>query len=152
MFPQTLVVTAHVAAVRGGAPAAMFVHAPRLLARAQLWQPPTQSELQHSPVASAARFFTQNPDEQSLATAHTLPVGSFSPHLFVWVLHVIPVLQSVLAVQVVRQVAAATLQAKGSHILVLDAGHAPLPSQLAVLVWTTPVQLWSRQPTVVSQK
>ena len=103
-------------------------------------------------MASEARFFTQNPNEQSLASAHTLPVGNLSPHLFVWVLQVIPVLQSVLAVHVVRQVAAATLHASGSQSFVDDGGHTPLPSQLAVLVWVTPVQLWARQPFVVSQK
>ena len=110
--------------------------------------------MQHRPVVSLGRFFTQNEavDTQSVSIAQTLPAGSLSPHWFVCVLHVMPVLQSVLDVQVVRQVAAGPLHANGSHILVVAGGHAPLPSQLAVLVWVLPVQLCARHPVVVSQK
>jgi hypothetical protein len=35
---------------------------------------------------------------------------------------------------------------------VVAAGQAPLPSQLAVLVWVLPAQLWLRHPVVVGQK
>lgn len=110
MFPQTLLVAAQDAS-RGVVAAGMFVQLPRAFAREQLWQPPVHAELQQIPVLSVARFLTQKPEEQSVPSAHTLPVGSLSPHLFVCVLQVTPVLQSVLEVQVVRQVAAVVLQA-----------------------------------------
>jgi hypothetical protein len=110
VLPQTLLVAAQELS-RGAVLAGMFVQLPRLFARAQLWQPPVQAELQQIPVLSVARPFTQKPEEQSVPSAHTLPVGSLSPHLFVCVLQVMFVLQSVFAVQVVRQVAAVVLQA-----------------------------------------
>jgi hypothetical protein len=109
VLPQALLVTAQDAS-RGVAAAGMFVQVPSAFVRAQLWHPPVQAELQQIPVLSVATVFTQKVDEQSLLSAHTLPVGSLSPHLFVWVLQVTPVLQSVLEVQVVRQVAALVLQ------------------------------------------
>jgi hypothetical protein len=98
-------------ASRGEVAAGMFVQLPRLFAREQLWQPPVHAELQQIPVVPVARCLTQKLEVQSVLTAHTFPVGSLSPHLFVCVLQVTPVLQSVLAVQVVRQVAAVGLQA-----------------------------------------
>lgn len=110
MLPQALLVTGQDAS-RGVAAAGMFVQLPRLFARAQLWHPPVHAELQQIPVLSVARFSTQKPEVQSLLSAQTFPVGSLSPHLFVWVLQVTPVLQSVLEVQVVRHVDALTLQA-----------------------------------------
>ena len=110
VLPQALLVTGHDVS-RGAAAAGMFVQLPRVFGRAQLWHPPVQAELQQIPVLSVARFLTQKPEVQSLLSAQTFPVGSLSPHLFVWVLQATPLLQSVSEVQVVRQVDALTLQA-----------------------------------------
>jgi len=110
VLPQTLLLTGHIPATRGTPPAAMELQVPTLPVSAQLSQPPVQVVLQQMPVVSPGSAFTQFAEVQSLPTVHTRPLGSLSPHLFVWVLQVIPGLQSVVAVQVVRQVAAAVLQ------------------------------------------
>jgi len=125
----------HIVAMRGGLPAGRLVQVPELPVNEQLWQPPVHAELQHLPVVAPGSF-AQKGDAaaQSVSSEQVLPAGNLSPHLFVWVLQVTGALHSALLVQVLRQVADATLQANGSQFLVDGAEQAPFPSQLAGLV------------------
>jgi hypothetical protein len=73
--------------------------------------------------------------------------------LFVCVLQVTPFAQSEAVVQVVRQVAASTLQAYGLQLFIVESPQAPLPSQVAAFVCVLPIgQLWFRHVVEVSQK
>jgi hypothetical protein len=154
VFPHMFVLVGQVFAAgsRGGLPTEMLVHVPVFPDNAHDWHPPVHAPSQQIPVASVARVFAQWAWEQSASAPHTCPSGSLSPHLFVCVLHVTPEAQSELAVQVVRHVAASTLHVYGLQFFMVDAEQAPLPSQVAGLVWVLPAgQLWLRHAVEVSQ-
>ena len=64
-------------------------------------------------------------------------------------LQVMVPVQSVFLWHVLRQVGLGELQAYGLHEDEVAAGHAPLPSQVAAVVWEPSVQLSGRQPVLL---
>jgi hypothetical protein len=116
-------------------PAAIGLHVPE----PQLSHPPVHAVLQQMPDVSVVAFLTQFPEEQSAPTLQALPFCNVTPHWFVCMLQITPVLQSPLPVQVVLQ--AVGPHRYGSQAPVLTAAHAPFPSHLAALVCVPPAQL-----------
>jgi hypothetical protein len=78
--------------------AATPVQVPALPAALQTWQAPVQAELQQTPS-------TQLPEVQSVVAEQIYPLPSLSPHLCVWVLHAMPVMQSAATMHEVAQAA-----------------------------------------------
>lgn len=145
VLPQTLEVVAQVVVLRGFPPAAMLEHVPALPVSVQLWQPPVQALLQHTPSGEQKLLV------QSVFALHASPFDCLSPHLLVVFKQVSPFAQSALVEQVFRQVGLLALQTYGSHFWVVAAGQAPLPSQFAVAVKVPAAQLAFRHPFEVSQ-
>jgi hypothetical protein len=128
LLPQTPLAAVVPQLVRGALPDLMFVQVPTLL---QVWQA-VQAVWQQIPPM-------QCPLVQSVSMEHLFPSASLSPQLLVVILHVTPEMQSLFALQVLRQVVEP--HTKGSHFAVWTAGHWVPPLQLAARVWTPAVQL-----------
>jgi hypothetical protein len=103
--------------IGSGVPSGTFPQCP---AELQAWQAPLQT-------ASQQRPSVQKPELQSVLTVHIAPSADVSPHFFVTVLQVIPVMQSALVAQAVLHCMPPTSQMYPPHGVTVAAGQAPLP-------------------------
>lgn len=122
VLAQTLDVVAHMLS-RGFPPDGMLEQVPCFPVNLQLWQPPVQALLQHTP-SDVQKLLKQSP-----FTLHASPFGSLPPHRLLVIRQVSPFVQSLLFEQVFRHEGLVLLHLYGSQDEIEAAGHDPLPSQ-----------------------
>ena len=108
LFPQAPAAAAGQVAglvARGGVAPARFEHTPALPDSLQLWHPPAQAWLQHTPSAEH-----RSPVPQSLLATQVSPDASLSPQWLVVLRQVRLFVQSASVAQVLRQVGLVLLQ------------------------------------------